>query len=277
MSKDEQCEKIAGNIQTAIFTSEDKGFQSIKFFFTYHVVSPEQMSQAFSRLKPLYDLCDKYIFGEEYGKTGKTPHIQGACILKYKMRASTISQFFLNGVTIRKLKNWAGALEYCRKEGNNIESSEPMPIPPDVMSVLKPWQQEVYDIYNGVPDHRTIHWWYGPKNMGKTEMVRFLWFKHDIPFSYGGSCADVMNLAFNNLKNCKAFVFCLTRIKKNHISYNALEQLKDGLISNNKYETGCFALPQRPHVFVFANDPPEDDEDEIMMSNDKIVVHSIKL
>jgi len=105
-------------------------------------------------------------------------------------------------------------------------------------------------------------------------MVRYLAVKFNVPFSYGGSVSDIMNLAFNNIKGAKCFVFCLTRVKQNKISYDALEQLKDGLISNNKYETGCFVI-NRPHVFVFANKPPDNDEEEDYMSSDRLCVHEI--
>jgi len=271
----EQDEQSGGNIQTPDFVTEDNEFQATKYFFTYHIQSDESFEQAFTKLEGFYPLCKTYIFAEEHGKSGDTPHIQGACVLKVKMRASTISKdYFKNPVASYKLKSWKRAFEYCCKENGRKVSSETVPEPIECMKILKTWQQECYDIYNCKPDHRSIHWFYGGKNTGKTEMVRYMAIHHKIPFSYGGSVSDVMNLAFNNIKGCKAFIFCLTRIKKNRISYDALEQLKDGLISNNKYETGCFVI-NRPHVFVFSNVPPEDDEFEERMSSDRFVLHAI--
>lgn len=269
----EQVEQSGSNIQVPDFVTEDTGFQATKYFFTYHISSDESFEQAFTKLEGFYPLCQKYIFAEEHGKSGDTPHIQGACILKAKTRASTISKYFTNSVASYKLKCWKSALAYCAKENGRKESSENLPEPLECMTILKVWQQECYDLFNSKPDHRSIHWWYGGKNTGKTEMVRYLAIHHKVPFSYGGCVKDVMNLAFNNMKG-KAFVFCLTRIKKNRISYDALEQLKDGLISNNKYETGNKVL-NRPHVFVFSNEPPEDDEFEELMSNDRFILHEI--
>lgn len=97
-------EQISGNIQTEIcsakinvFTSDDNGFQAVKFFFTYHLEQGEQkdtFEQAFLKLEGLKSFCNKFVWGEEYGKSGKTPHIQGAFILKSKMRWSTIENNF---------------------------------------------------------------------------------------------------------------------------------------------------------------------------------------
>uniref|UniRef100_UPI004048E018 hypothetical protein n=1 Tax=Yoonia sp. TaxID=2212373 RepID=UPI004048E018 len=54
----EQSEKLVGNIQTTIFTALDNGFQSKKYFLTYHIKNGESFEQAFNNLKPLGDLCD---------------------------------------------------------------------------------------------------------------------------------------------------------------------------------------------------------------------------
>lgn len=137
----EQSEKISGNIQTEIFTDKDKGFQANKFFITYHIKDGESFEQAFLRLEPLKNICDKYIWAEEYGKENKTPHIQGGFILKAKMRASTISKkFFKNGVTLRKLKNWQACFTYCVKEGNKIISNQKIPKP---IKILK--EENLYE------------------------------------------------------------------------------------------------------------------------------------
>jgi len=270
----EQTEQARGNIKTLAFVSETTEFQAKDYFFTYHIQLDESFEQAFNNLNKLIPLCKEYMFGEEHGKSGETPHIQGWFVLKSKSRRKTLEKYFKNGVSLFKLKCKKGATAYCMKEGNKLVTNVDIPEPLECMTELREWQQECLDIYLSKPDHRSIHWFHGKKNMGKTEMVRYLAIHHKVPFSYGGSVSDVMNLAFNNMKGARAFLFCLTKVKKNKISYDALEQLKDGLISNNKYETGCFVI-NRPHVFVFSNEPPEDDEFEEKISSDRIIVHEV--
>ncbi len=53
----EQIEHGGGNIQTPPFTEPDSGFQSKKYFFTYHIKSDESFEQAFERLEPLRAHC----------------------------------------------------------------------------------------------------------------------------------------------------------------------------------------------------------------------------
>ena len=71
-----------GNNQAPAFTKKTTGFQAIKYFFTYHIKENESDEQVFLGLANLAGICAKYIWAKEMGKSGKTPHIQGAFILK---------------------------------------------------------------------------------------------------------------------------------------------------------------------------------------------------
>lgn len=268
MGEIEQSEQTASNIQIAVFTDVDKGFQAVKYFCTYHLKN-ETFEQAFKRLEGLYLICDKYIFSEEHGESGETPHIQGAFILKTKMRASTIQKhFFLNGVTLRKLKNWGAAYIYCRKEGNRIESNVKEPKPIKIISELYQWQKEIEKIVLSPPDDRTIYWFWKEQGcIGKSQLAKYLCVKHKCLFCQGGEYRDIMNLIFNNdMEVCPAVVFNLVRGSGNRISYKSLESIKDGLVCNTKYETGV-KIFNAPHVIVFANMPPNTDPE--IMSHDR--------
>jgi hypothetical protein len=216
-------------------------------------------------------VANLWVIGDETGENN-TPHLQG--YVEFKKKVRPLGMFETKRIHWEKCKGTREQnVEYCTKQ--KVLSSHGLPEKLETIIEFYPWQAECLSIFNTEPDHRSIHWFYSKQGCtGKTEMVRYFNIKYNIPFSYGGTCSDIMNLAFNNIKSCKAFIFCLTRSKKNHVSYNALEQLKDGLISNNKYETGCFTI-KRPHVFVFANEPPEEDEEELYMSKDRFVLHQI--
>lgn len=107
MSSEQTEQSLSNNHITAIFTEKDNGFQAKKYFFTYHLQNNETFELIFNKLEDLKILCDKYIWSEEYGKSKSTPHIQGAFILKSKMRANTINKHFFNNkchlVKIKKL------------------------------------------------------------------------------------------------------------------------------------------------------------------------------
>jgi len=241
---------------------------SIRWVMTLNNYTEDELIQI-SSIVPKY--CKYAIIGKEVGEEG-TPHLQGYIEFKHKSRPNSVFSF-------TKRIHWEKARGkredndiYCNKEERWLEFPKAEEFDVIGYDELWAWQKSMLDIFKAKPDKRTIHWFWGEGNMGKTEMIRYLHHHYKVPFSYGGSVSDIMNLAFNNMKDANAFLFSLTRVKGNKISYDALEQLKDGCISNNKYETGCFVMPKRPHVFVFANFPPECDEDEMFMSRDKIKV-----
>lgn len=259
MSNTEQTELIAGNIQTAIFTNEDNGFQSVKYFFTYHIKDNESFELAFNNLEPLKDLCNKYIWGEEYGKSGKTPHIQGAFILKSKMRAKTLEQFFSNGVTLRKLKNWDCAWKYCQKEGHHIQSSETLIKPLKIISNLRPYQTKIIDLLNKEPDDRTILWVVGTYGIGKTQLCKYL-VHNKIAFGpLEGDKRHILSvIAENQNENC--YIIYLTADESKYQKralFDCIEKIKDGFFMSHFGTDGTKpVLMNSSHILVVANKPP---------------------
>lgn len=121
------------------------------------------------------------------------------------------------------------------------------------------WNEWVFDTVREKPDKRTIHWFWSNKGkVGKTSLVKYLIHHFNAQFATGGKYTDIMNLVYHtDMETCKCVIFLLPKEHKNHISYSALESVKDGLVSNMKsFKNGSKMFP-RPHVFVFANYPPE--------------------
>ncbi len=275
-------EQIVGNIQTTIFTDEDNGFQAKKYFLTYHIKDDESFEQAFKRLMPLADLCDKYIFGEEYGKSGNTPHIQGAFILKNKMRASSLQKhFFLNGVTLRKLKNWGCALTYCQKEGNNIMTNQKITelkkLACETTGFYR-WQKILLNIFNeDEPDDRKIYWYWSEKGKtGKTTFARYLHRKYGF-IALSGRAADMKHniTEYQKTNSCTphGIVVNIPRsVDSGFISYTGFEEIKDMFFFSGKYEGGMVD-GNPPHLIVFANEPP----DRSKMSDDRWIIKDLDI
>jgi len=256
--QNEQIEKISGNIHTEIFTEETNAFQCKKFFLTYHLKENETKDQVFKNLEYLGEVCEKYIFAEEYGKSGNTPHIQGAFILKAKMRATTVAKYFKNGCTLRKLKNWNSAFNYCLKEGNRILTNVKIPKPIKIIENLYDWQKRIEKLFLEEVDERKIYWFWEQKgNIGKSAFIKYMIVKHKVLYCSGGKYTDIMNLVFNqNMDDCRGVFFDIPRANLGNISYASLENIKNGMICNTKYETGVKVF-NSPHIFVFANARPD--------------------
>ncbi len=265
----EQVEKISGNIQEVeIFTTEDTGYQADKWFITYHLIKDgeqiDTFEQAFKRLEMLKPLCDKFVWGEEWGKSGKTPHIQGAFILKSKMRSKTLqNKFFINHCWSRKLKNWGCALNYCIKELREIHCSEKFP---KKINTIQPvqmfaWQLEILDMINKEAENRKIYWYWGKQGIGKSAFQKYLVVNHEAQI-LSGKPSDMKNAIIEYMKknnNCTPeLIISNIGYDKDlgRIHYSGYEDIKDMCFYSGKYEGGM-VCGNEPHLLIFANGPPE--------------------
>jgi len=104
-----------------------------------------------------------------------------------------------------------------------------------------------------------------------------MFVKHKVLVVNGGKYADICNIAFNtNWDITTMVIFDLPRTNEGKISYSALEKIKDGFITNTKYETGAIAF-NKPHVVVFANFPPDltSRDGNLTLSADKWITYEI--
>lgn len=274
MAKLEQVEQGLSNIQSTppinLFTEEDSGFQSKSYFLTYHLDDFEHFESVFKSIKiNLVPLCEDYIFGEEYGKSGKTRHIQGAFTLKNKTRATTIDKLcFAHGSTLRKLKSWDAAFVYCQKEGNNILTNHRIKRPKLFLSEvdLNAWELKICSLIdNEIPNDRDIHWFWSRKgNIGKTTFSKFLcnkYVEHGVTL-IGGKAADSKNgiaTFIDKSFDKRAPEIIILPVPRSYsseyLSYEAIECIKDMFFYSGKYE-GSVVNDNSPWIFVFSNKPP---------------------
>jgi hypothetical protein len=211
------------------------------------------------------DLCQtldkiakKAVVGSEVGEKG-TPHLQGYISLHKKERIATLRvRPGLQRASFRKCRNEDALIEYCQKDGV-VLYRKGFPLPVRVITELYPWQKEIESIYLTEPDTRSIYWFWEPKgNIGKSAFVKYMIVKYKALYCDGGKKSDLMNLVFNsNMDECKCVIWDLPRSTKGNISYATLECVKNGMVCNTKYETGMKVF-NPPHIFVFANFPPDD-------------------
>lgn len=212
----------------------------------------------------LKEICKKYLLGKEMCPTTGRKHLQMFFVCKKAMRLSELKipgKPHLEPCRADEETN----VKYCSKDGIVISYGFPKPI--WTISNLYPWQQEVVDYINTEPDGRTIRWYWEPTgNVGKSALVKYLVVKHKVLFCQGGKESDIMNLVFNqDMDSCNTVIFDIPRAHGGNVSYAALENIKNGLICNTKYETG-YKVFNYPHVICFANFPPEK---EHLLSADK--------
>lgn len=231
------------------------------WFFTLNNYTEKDIQSIQQKLETL---CLRYTFQEETGESG-TPHLQGCLELKKPMRYSEFN--LSNKIHWEKVRNVNDAFDYCQKEETRTgklykfghENFEC-----EVITELYPWQKTIVEYINKDVDKRKILWIYDELgNNGKTELTKYLLVKHDVIVATSGGNKDIANLIKNvqengrNLNKKKTtFIFSFGRSTEG-ISYKAIESVKDGLITNTKYEASTIYF-NNPHVVIFANTLPDE-------------------
>jgi hypothetical protein len=89
-----------------------------------------------------------------------------------------------------------------------------------------------------------------------------------------GKASDIINLAFgaNWDTEVNTLIIDLPRANEGKLAYSAVEDIKNGYITNTKYETGQ-KIFNAPHIMVFANQEPYDLS---QVSRDRWSIHLIE-
>lgn len=239
---------------------------SKRWCFTYNNYPVHWVAQMAQGL----DRC-QWIGVPEVGEN-ETPHIQGYVEFPVKVRPAGYKGM-PKEIHWEKCKGTrADNVKYCTKDGvegkqGNLKVPRELTFP----EMNKAWEKDVLKIIETVPDDRSIYWYYGGGNIGKTTFTKYLVTKHGAVI-VSGKGADVRNAICTYLKDTGEFpelvVFPIPKsFNTDYLSYEALENIKDMLFYSGKYEGGQVCGPC-PHLFVFANEPP--DESRMMKDRWKI-------
>lgn len=235
-----------------------------RFCLTYNNYSEEDYQDILTWVN---GSCSMWIIGREIGDSG-TPHLQMFFITNKRMRITE----FKNVKCLYKCHVEAAKgsdeenIKYCSKD-KNFKHSINCNVPEElkIINILSPWQEELEDIIINCTSERDIYWiWEDIGGVGKTAFIKYMIAKHNCLLCGGGKRADVINIIFNN-KNymtrsgLKVVLFDIPRCNKGAISYAALEEIKNGIIINVKFETGTF-ICNSPAILVFSNSLPDIDK-----------------
>ncbi len=220
--------------------------------------------------KDIYKLeqIEVLVFQTELAESG-TKHLQGCLSFQTKGRPFGLH----SSKKIHYEKKRGSVLQmrrYCIKE----EDTRPEPfirfcrgwIPPEPIRTIEPtlgWQKDILRILEEPADDRTIHWYWGDGNIGKTSFAKYLSVHHGaIPCSGKGS--DMRNGICDYMeKHGRGPPIVVIPIPKsfNHdyLSYEGIETVKDGYFYSGKYKGGiCVYNP--PHLVVLSNREPDVEE-----------------
>lgn len=206
----------------------------------------------------LREICSKYILGKEICPSTGRKHLQAFITLKKPMRITELDIPYsphLDACVANEEKN----NKYCTKDKDFIKYGYPKPI--KIIENLFDWQKKIERLTLQEPDDRSIYWFYDKiGNIGKSCFVKYLAVRHNALICQGGKVTDIMNLVFNtDMDVCRCVVFDIPRSNEGKVSYASLENIKNGMVCNTKYETGV-KIFNSPHIICFANFYPESTE-----------------
>ncbi len=214
-----------------------------------------------------HESFDKWCFQEEVGEKTQTPHLQGFVRWRTKKRLSTVCNEFKGCHWERMIGTVAQNIAYCTKQATRPENGKrwvhSLRVQSTVRTIVKKdfkkWQTALYELVVGVqPDTRSIHWWYDKAgNSGKTALAKYLAVYHGA-IVVGGKTSDMKYgiMKASEKDEVNLVIIDIPRCSQDYVSYKGIEEIKNGMFFNNKYES-CMCLFNSPTVIVFANEEPK--------------------
>lgn len=220
---------------------------------------------------------DTWCFQLERGANG-TYHYQGQMYFSGARTRDCVRRI-LGRAHVEPLRDCKSSLRYVTKEDSTFVRG---PWAKGIQVIYKEatiwndraWQKSLREKIDGPKNDREIIWIADHKgNMGKTVFAKHLIQSRANTLFVSGKAADAQ-YAISKLvaegKAPKLVLFGFPRSKEAYVSYEAMENIKDGLFFNSKYESGmvCF---DSPVVVVMANFAPKREQ----MTADRWSVYSI--
>jgi len=230
----------------------------------------DPMFQDLENLKVWLKLhCEEAVFQvERCPDTGRL-HVQLTLHLLEKKRLTWLKLHCVPTAHIEEVKNIEAAFNYSCKSASR--QSEPWFWPEQVKKAdlrdaldgkeYYAWQQFIIDTAKAVPDWRKIYWfWSSEGEVGKTSFARHLKIKPEVV--NGKTCIVMggnMNDAMYAYKGQDIVFYNFPKAFADKVPYDVMETLKDGMGFSAKFKSQD-NLWNPPHVFVFANWPPDRDK-----------------
>lgn len=259
----------SGNAEISPVKKKQDNVQGKYWKVNYHLKDDESFEYVFDLLRrDIVPLCSKYIFAEEHGNSGVTRHIEGGFITRTdRTRRTKIQNIFCFSDCQKSRKNnWNALVTYCSKEGNVKLTTEKIQRPLQIIpyDILRPDQKEIVDLFKEpcppIWEARGLLYWFWEPTGGWGKSVTCLWMiDHMDAMVVEGANKDILcgfKEAVDNNRTPDIVIFDIPRCNMNHVSYQAIEKIKNGYFFSGKYESNmCRFNP--PHVICFSNEEPD--------------------
>lgn len=249
--------ELSGNTKTR----KAQPLQYVRWCFTYWLSESDMLDENHPRYfaSLLKTYCNEFWFQLESCPKTEKLHYQGCLALKIKDRWYNVKDMIGDEtVHVEHCKNWKMSVNYCKKGATRIDgpwshNSNFL----DIITHLRPWQQEIVKMIAEPADDRTIVWIHDKTgSSGKTKLCLYLAVKFNIPCFPNAKSKDIAYSISKLDKTPQCICFNLARdTDLAKFNYNVIESIKDGILFSSKYKSNI-CMFNSPHVIIMANDPP---------------------
>ncbi len=236
---------------------------SVHWCFTLNHYTNDDIQE----LVPILDsLSNKYIFQEEVAPETKTPHLQGYVAFKNKKRP--VGLFPNKTMHWEKCRLVKKSIKYCQKDdtrpidGRRFKKGISIVKKLKCITKLSDWQQELKEeLLINADDRKVLWYWSDSGATGKSAFARYMCIKYQA-IVVGGAAADIKYAITQLVEDDKPpeiVIIDIPRSSLNRVSYKAIEEIKNGLFFNTKYESKMVIF-NSPHVLILANEAPDTDQ-----------------
>ena len=212
---------------------------------------------------------------------GGTPHLQAYVYWRSAKTMRATKERFGDRCHVEKARGTKQAnFVYCTKPDGRLDGPWyfGFPRPRRLPTEWRPWQTHATQLATAEPDDRTIYWIWEPTGGTGKSKLQLYWTQLFNAVLVNGNARDAKcgikalwgKDSPTGPPEQPVIMVNLPRNTQKPELWNTLEQLKDGIFFSGKYEPAMVTLPEL-HVFVFANEPPE----QCSLSIDKLRVYRI--
>jgi len=205
----------------------------------------------------------KFIIGKEVGANG-TKHLQGYIEFGKQISLKGLKELNDKAHWEKARGNRDQNFTYCSKDGEyetNLSAPVIKPVRKlNTLSELRDWQKECLKRLDEQNDRQVLWVWEKKGGFGKSAFAKYLAITRNA-LIVGGKGHDIRCGVAKFIEKYEGFdthtfVLDFTRTIENYISYQAIEEVKNGAFFSGKYES-CMVLFNNPKVIIFANFKPD--------------------
>lgn len=208
---------------------------------------------------------EKGVFQLETGDNG-TPHYQGT-IYSDEAKSNRFMKQICQAIHWEPCKNWRAAVNYCIKVDRETEPTVwgmQLRIQPKINIItteqLYEWQKQILEKFQNQNDRQILWAWEPNGSVGKTTLAKYIWKHFPNTIYVSGGAKDIKAAIVLHKEKTNQYVenviFYYTRSQDERVSYQAIEECKDGFFFSGKYESAMYAGPTI-RILVFSNFGPE--------------------